>query len=117
MDGALAQEAFCYLTTIGRTTGERRRIEIWFAAAEAAPTIYMLAGARERAGWVRNLRKTPRVGVEIGRRRFDGMARVLVDDAPEATIARRLVYEKYRGTEDDLEEWRNTALPVAIDLG
>ena len=116
MDAGLAGEPFCHLTTIGRTSGERRRIEIWFAAAEDGSTIYMLAGGRERAGWVRNLRKTRRVTVEIGGRRFDGTARVLVDDAPEAAMARGLVYEKYRHAEDDLEEWRDAALPVAIDL-
>jgi deazaflavin-dependent oxidoreductase (nitroreductase family) len=116
MDAALVGEAFCYLTTIGRVSGERRRIEIWFAAADGAATIYLLAGGRERAGWVRNLRKEPRVTVEIAARRFDGAARILSDDTDESATARRLVYEKYRHTEDDLEEWRDDALPVAIDL-
>ena len=35
-------------------------------------------------------------------------------DADDET-ARRLVYDKYRH-DDDLEDWRNEALPVAIDL-
>jgi deazaflavin-dependent oxidoreductase (nitroreductase family) len=77
--------------------------------------IYLLAGGRERAGWVRNLRAAPRVEVEIGNRRFAGVARVLEGGAEDA-MARRLVYEKYRPHEDDLEEWRDTALPVAIAL-
>ena len=117
MDGTPSREAVCYLTTIGRRSGRVRRIEIWFAAAENAATIYLLAGARERAGWVRNLRKEPNVTVDVGTRRFTGAARILADDADEASTARRLVYEKYRRLEDELEEWRDTALPVAIDLG
>ncbi len=91
-----------------------RRIEIWFAADPSGDVIYLLAGGRERAGWVRNLRADPRVTVEIGGCRFDGFARVLGEGADDAT-ARRLVYEKYRH-EDDLDEWRDAALPVAIRL-
>jgi deazaflavin-dependent oxidoreductase (nitroreductase family) len=115
VEASLAQEPYCYLTTTGRRTGAPRRIEIWFAAAAPpADVIYLLAGARERAAWVRNLRAEPRVGVEIGGRRFVGVARVLEAGVEDAT-ARRLVYEKYR-REDDLDEWRDTALPVAIAL-
>jgi deazaflavin-dependent oxidoreductase (nitroreductase family) len=114
MDARLARERFCYLTTTGRRTGRPRRIEIWFAAAEGSDVIYMMAGGRERAGWVQNLRAEPRVTVEIGDRRFAGIARIVADPAEEET-ARRLVYQKYRD-DDDLEEWRDSALPVAIDL-
>jgi deazaflavin-dependent oxidoreductase (nitroreductase family) len=114
MDARLAREKFCYLTTKGRRTGRPRRIEIWFAAAEGPDTIYMLAGGRERAGWVRNLRAEPHVTIEIADRRFDGIARIVAAPAEDET-ARRVVYEKYRN-DDDLEEWRDTALPVAIEL-
>jgi deazaflavin-dependent oxidoreductase (nitroreductase family) len=115
VDAALARLPFCYVTTTGRRTGLPRRIEIWFAAAElGADVIYLLAGSGERAGWVRNMRAEPRVTVEIDDRRFAGTARVVVNTVEDAT-ARRLVYEKYRH-DDDLEEWRETALPVAIEL-
>jgi deazaflavin-dependent oxidoreductase (nitroreductase family) len=107
VEAGVAREPFCYLTTIGRRSGEPRRIEIWFAAAEAAPTIYLLAGGGERAGWVRNLRRQPRVAVEIGDRRLAGTARVL-GPGDEDALARRLLYEKYREGEDELEEWRDT---------
>ena len=116
MDARLARARTCHLTTTGRRTGRPRRIEIWFAAGDPpSDAIYLLAGGREHAPWVKNLRTDPQVAVEIAGRRFRGVARVLVDGA-EATTARRLVYEKYRD-DDDLEEWRETALPVAIDLG
>jgi deazaflavin-dependent oxidoreductase (nitroreductase family) len=114
MDARLAREQFCYLTTKGRRTGRPRRIEIWFAAAEGSDVIYMMAGGRERAGWVRNLQAEPRVTVEIADRRFAGVARLVADPVEDET-ARQLVYEKYRH-DDDLEEWRDTALPIAIDL-
>jgi deazaflavin-dependent oxidoreductase (nitroreductase family) len=112
---SLAAEEYCSLTTTGRRTGRPHRIEIWFAAAaDERDTIYLLAGGRERADWVQNLRAHPAVRVDIGDRAFTGTARVVEGDSEEPS-ARRLVYEKYR-TRDELEGWRDTALPVAIDL-
>ncbi len=109
-----ADADFCYVTTIGRTSGTHHRIEIWFAAAPARDTIYLLAGGRERADWVRNLQAEPDCVVDIGERRYVGHAR-FVEDTREDEIARALVHDKYaRG--DDLTRWRGEALPVAIDL-
>jgi deazaflavin-dependent oxidoreductase (nitroreductase family) len=104
---------FCYLTTRGRRTGRPHRIEIWFAAA-GAHTIYLMAGGRERSDWVRNLRVDPSCSVEIGPAVFRGIAR-MIEGTDEERRARDLVYEKYRH-DDDLEAWRESALPVAIEL-
>ena len=41
----------------------------------------------------------------------------VVDDAEEDELARRLVFEKYRPRyRGDLESWRQTSLPVVIEL-
>jgi deazaflavin-dependent oxidoreductase (nitroreductase family) len=114
LDPALAEVAFCYVTTTGRTTGRPHRIEIWFGAAPDRDTIYLLSGGRERADWVRNLVASPRCEVEIGERPFIGYGRV-VEGTDEDEIARTIVHDKY-ASGDDLEEWRGEALPVAIDL-
>jgi deazaflavin-dependent oxidoreductase (nitroreductase family) len=107
-------EPFCYLTTRGRVSGRPHRIEIWFALEGA--TLYLLSGGQDRSDWVRNLRKTPEVTVELGADVFAGRAR-MVDDAPEDERARALVHEKYAGGYGgDLTRWRCSALPVAIDL-
>jgi deazaflavin-dependent oxidoreductase (nitroreductase family) len=112
--GPLADLDFCYLTTTGRVTGQPRTIEIWFAAS--GRTLYMLAGSREKAGWVKNLKRTPEVTVRIGERHFAGRAR-LVQRAEEDTLARRLVVGKYQPRDsDDLSAWGKTALPVAVDF-
>jgi deazaflavin-dependent oxidoreductase (nitroreductase family) len=113
---SLGGEAFCYLTTTGRITGQPHMIEIWFALN--GPTLYMLSGngPRHRADWVRNLTKTPAVTVRIGDREFAGIGRV-VEDGEEDGLARRLLLEKYEPTySGDLSEWGRTALPVAVDL-
>jgi deazaflavin-dependent oxidoreductase (nitroreductase family) len=110
----LAEEQYCYLTTRGRVSGRPRRIEIWFALDGL--TLYMLSGGRDRSDWVRNLRATPEVTVELGSRRFAGRARI-VEDRVEDERARTLVHAKYaRSYGGDLSRWRRTALPVAVDL-
>lgn len=108
-------ENFCYVTTIGRVSGQPHRIEIWYAAAPERDTIYLLGGGRERSDWTRNLMHTPQCTVEIASSRYTGMARILAPDTEEDELARRLVYDKYAHW-DDLAAWRVSALPVAIDL-
>jgi hypothetical protein len=57
---------------VGRVTGKPHTVEIWFAIEGA--TLYVLAGGRHRADFVRNAKKTPSVGVRIGERRFQSTA-------------------------------------------
>jgi deazaflavin-dependent oxidoreductase (nitroreductase family) len=114
MHEALAVQSFCYVTTTGRVSGKPHRIEIWFAASADAETIYLLSGGRDRSDWVRNLVASPSCTVEIGADTFNGYGRV-IEGTGEDGAARQLVYEKYRRAED-LESWRDEALPVAIDL-
>lgn len=112
---SLSDENFCYLTTTGRVSGRPHTIEIWFALE--GRTLYMLAGSRDGADWVRNLRRNPEVTVRIRDQVFDAQARV-VEDTQEDALARRLVVGKYQPQEaDDLSEWGRTALAVAVELG
>lgn len=114
LDPALAREAFCYLTTTGRSTGKPREVEIWFGLD--GTTLYMLSGGGDRSDWVKNLRHTLSVSVRIGNTTFSGQARG-VEAADEDALARKLLVEKYRpGYSGDLTNWGRTALPVAVDL-
>jgi deazaflavin-dependent oxidoreductase (nitroreductase family) len=114
IDGALASEDFCYLTTTGRVSGKPREIEIWFGLEN--DTLYMLSGGRDRSDWVKNLRKTPSVAVRLGERRFEGRARV-VSDKKEDALARRLLLDKYTPRySGSLADWGRNALPVAVEL-
>lgn len=90
---SLADEPYCYLTTLGRRTGRPHTIEIWFVLR--GHTIYLLAGGGRRSNWVRNLMQAPDVGVRIGGRRFSGRGR-LVDDPDEEGLVRDLLPAKYR---------------------
>ena len=108
-------EPFAYLTTTGRRTGEPHQIEIWFAMDP--PTLYLLAGGRDAADWVKNLIADPRVSIRIGERVWNATARLIEPGTDEDDLARLLVVEKYSPTySGDFSEWRVSALPVAIDL-
>ncbi len=112
---ALAEEDTCYLTTTGRVSGRPHTIEIWFALA--GQTLYLLAGGRENADWVRNVRHFPQVQVKISEMVFSGKARIIPASSEEDALARRLVFEKYTPrSSDDLRAWSRQSLPVAIDL-
>jgi deazaflavin-dependent oxidoreductase (nitroreductase family) len=110
----VADQPFAYLTTVGRVTGDLHEIEIWFAADRG--TVYFLAGGREDADWVRNLRREPRVTVRIAACTVAGTARVVDPGDPEDARARDLVWRRYTSSERELTTWRETALPVAVDL-
>ena len=112
---SLADEDFCYLTTVGRVSGRPHVIEIWFALGDESLILYMLAGGRDRSDWVKNLRRNPEVTVRIAGESFEGRARVVERDEEDA-LARRLLVEKYERTPGSLACWRRTALPVAVDL-
>ena len=106
---------YCYLTTTGRTSGEPREIEIWFALSGS--TLFLMAGGREKAHWLRNLQKTPAVTVRIDDVTYDATARVLAPETEDDALARRLLFDKYSpGYSGDLASWRDTALPVALEL-
>jgi deazaflavin-dependent oxidoreductase (nitroreductase family) len=107
---------FCYLTTIGRSSGLERTIEIWFGLDD--DTVYLLSGGGDSAHWVRNLEANPRVSVKLGRKTYPGSAR-LIQDKDEDAKARRLLASKYEAWEPGkrLSSWARNSLPVAVDLG
>jgi deazaflavin-dependent oxidoreductase (nitroreductase family) len=113
-DPATVDDDFGYLTTRGRRTGEPHEIEIWFAAD--GDTIYLLAGARDRSDWVRNLQAEPAVTFRIRDISSPGTARIVAASDPEDRHARTLVFDKYQPRNGGLQGWRESSLPVAIDL-
>jgi deazaflavin-dependent oxidoreductase (nitroreductase family) len=109
-----ATESFLYLTTIGRRTGRRHRIEIWFAEHDGR--LYVMSGGRDRADWVRNLKANQRVTVELGDESHPAIARAVEPDTAEDQLARELLVNKYADSEDNLDEWGRASLPIAIEF-
>jgi deazaflavin-dependent oxidoreductase (nitroreductase family) len=110
---AHAADSVCHLQTIGRSSARPRTIEIWFATD--GERIYLLAGGRMRAHWVRNLLADPHVRLRIGGRTLDGLARVIEGEERDP-IVRRLLAAKYQHWREGLplSRWAADSLPVEI---
>jgi deazaflavin-dependent oxidoreductase (nitroreductase family) len=102
---SVADEQVLYLTTIGRTTGLPRVIEIWFVACRER--LYLFAETGEAAGWVKNIRRNPKVTVRIGKRQIDATARVLDRNAD------RKLWDQVAATAERKYGWGD-GLPVEI---
>jgi deazaflavin-dependent oxidoreductase (nitroreductase family) len=115
IEARLGTEQYCYLTTIGRNSGEPREIEIWFAARRN--TLYLLSGNGPNSHWVMNVFKNPSVSVRLDDEQFTGVARVLEPGEEEQSI-RPLLAAKYEDWHagKPLSAWARGALPVAIDI-
>src|SRR5207248_9226180 len=85
----LAGEDFAYLTTHGRKTGRRHRIEIWFRLRGGR--VYLLSGGGDAADWVKNVRRNADVRIQFGIRTVAARARVLRAGTREDRHARELL--------------------------
>ena len=108
-----AGDSVCHLQTTGRTSGRPRTIEIWFATD--GKRIYMLAGGRHQAHWVRNLNVDPSVRVRVGGQTLSGTGRVIEGEEREE-LARHLVAAKYQHWSEGrpLSAWAAGSLPVEV---
>ena len=112
-----ARDAFCYLTTTGRTTGNAHTIEIWFALDPDDPTrLAMMAGGGRKSDWVRNLAQNPDVTIKLGTLLFPATARIVAPDESDDALIRRLLVEKYRSPSQPLDDWGRNSLPVLFTL-
>jgi deazaflavin-dependent oxidoreductase (nitroreductase family) len=111
-----ADQPFAWLTTIGRRTGDRRTVELWFVLD--GRTIYFLAGGGDAAHWVRNTEIEPRVTVRLGNVELPGLARRTRPGGAEDDRARRSMAAKYQGWREGraLSGWASHALCIAVDL-
>jgi len=78
---ALAEERVLYLTTIGRSSGMPRTIEIWFTYH--AGKLYLQAERGQSAQWVQNILRHAQVRVRLGPCEFAGQARILTAHADQ----------------------------------
>ena len=111
----LAKQDYCYLTTIGRKSGNPHEIEIWFGIH--GNSLYLLSGGGDQSHWVKNLLANPSVTVRIAKYIFTGVARV-VQDKQEETMARHMLAGKYQDWQEGqpLSDWGRDALVVGIEL-
>jgi len=110
---AARDEPFCYLTTVGRTTGRPHRIEIWFVERDGH--LYLLSGGGDRSDWVRNLRAEPAVRLTLVGREVGATARVVDADEAVQPPARQGMRDKYEpGYGSSLGRWARESMLVEL---
>jgi len=88
---AVKDQSTLRITTRGRRTGKPHSVPIWFAVDGTALYLGTLNAKRD---WVRNLRKTPDVTLEVTGLRLHGRASIVTDPTLEDQI-RGLLARKY----------------------
>lgn len=101
---------YCYLTTVGRRTGNLHTIEIWFVVEGGS--VWLFTEPDGGTDWVRNLRRDPRVTLRLGEMEVAAHAEVV--EAGAGASVRRAVAERYQGSDDNLDEWAKGALVVRV---
>jgi deazaflavin-dependent oxidoreductase (nitroreductase family) len=72
------------LTTTGNKSGKPRTVPVMqFDDQGRRFVIGSFAGAPKDPAWIKNLRKTPRVGVEVPGRRYDAQTKLLAGEERE----------------------------------
>ena len=85
-------EENCYVTTVGRRSGNPHEVEIWFGVV--GDTLYLISGNGPGADWFRNALVTPQVTVRVADQVRRGRARAVVD-AGERRRVGELMGAKY----------------------
>ena len=108
----LEETPYLNLCTKGRRTGLSRTVELWFAFEDGK--LFFLA--HEDSNWWKNMKKSPRVEVEVGEILFEGTGN-LVQEKLDHVFA--LFRSKYG--EDQVNRWyggqRSNRRVVAVELG
>lgn len=89
------------LITTGRTSGEPRRVTIWFVADEQG-RLYVQSGKDGKTDWYQNVLKTPAVKMSIAELAMSGVA-IPIEDLTEIARVHELFRQKYLRAR--LSEW------------
>jgi len=111
-----ADQAYVWLTAVGRRSGLERTVELWYGLRGS--TLYFLAGAGPRAGWVQNSLAAPSVSIRLAAGTYRGLARAVEPGSDEDQAARRLLAAKYQGWSEGrtLSGWARTSFCLAVEL-
>ena len=101
---------FCYVTSTGRRSGRPHRIEIWFVVDGG--DAWLLTERDPETDWVRNLRASPAVTLEIAGIAHECRAAV-VEIAPDHRV-RSALATRYEPSGGELLDWARGALAVRV---
>ena len=106
-----------HLTTMGRSTGLARRVELWFAYDEGC--IYLMAGSTEDGRpnhWYRNLQANPSARVEIAGESYSVTMEPVEDPEAARSAIRELFRAKFGQEIMDRFYYREGLIPVRLKV-
>ena len=101
------------MTTTGKRTGKRRTSALTYARdGDDYVVVASVGGADEAPAWLANIKADPNVDVQIGRRRFGAVARVVERDDPDHARLWRIANDNNFDRYDRYQ--RKTARPIPV---
>lgn len=101
------------LQTTGRRTGATRTNALVYAADGGSYLVVASNGGADRPpAWLHNLRADPHVGIQVGRERRQGTARIIEASNPDYERVWKLVNEKNRDRYTAYQ--RQTTRPIPV---
>jgi deazaflavin-dependent oxidoreductase (nitroreductase family) len=76
----MLEKRFLLLTTTGRKTGKPRRTPLEYVYNPKEDTYRIAPGWGGNTDWYKNIRRNPRVTVQVGRRKFEAVAEPAPDE-------------------------------------
>ena len=114
LDEGLKQDRTIDITTIGRTTGAKRRIEIWFFNIDGR--IY-ITGSPGTRGWYANMLANPKITFHLKctvRKDISGRAYPVTDTKKRRRVL-LAIFDELDG-DRDLDMWVTRSPLVEVDL-
>lgn len=104
---ALAGQQTFDISTTGRRSGQRRRIEIWYFVVDG---VLYITGTPGRRDWIANLKADGRMTIHVTAGDpldVDGIGEVLVDPAERRQVMERIIEREpwYAEQGHALDEW------------
>ncbi len=102
---ALANDLVIDITTIGRTSGEPKRIEIWFHNVDDR---YYITGRPGPRSWYANVLANPAITFHLKQSTeadLDGAARAVTDPAEKRSVFLAATKLSEYINEDNVQEW------------
>jgi F420H(2)-dependent quinone reductase len=101
------------LRTTGRRSGLTRAAVLTYGSDAGSYVVVASNGGQDRPpAWLHNVRATPEVEIQVGRRRAAGRARIVEADNPDYPRLWRLVNQVNHGRYDGYQ--RLTQRPIAL---
>lgn len=108
----LRKEKFAYLTTVGRKTGKKHTVQLWFAFSNGS---IFLSHEGDYTDWMKNMTHERRVQLKIGTLSIEANG-VIVKEGRSRELGKKALYDKYYGPapKATIDDWFERSAVVEL---